>query len=83
VVRHAQRVTGIDRVHAFVGGMHLTGGANEATIARTVEELVAIGSEVVVAGHCTGTKAIHALANTLPQAYVPSNVGTTYHFRAG
>ena len=83
VVRHAQRLTGVDRVHAFVGGMHLTGGANEAIISRTVEEMAAISPAVVLAGHCTGTKAIHALANAFPEAYVPTNVGTTYHFRAG
>ena len=83
VVRHAQRLTGVDRVYAFVGGMHLTGGANEAIISRTVAELVATDPEVVVAGHCTGTKAHHALATALPRAYVPTNVGTTYRFRAG
>ena len=81
VVRHAQQLTGIEHVHAFVGGMHLSGAGKEAVIARTVEELVAIGPEVLVAGHCTGTAAIHALATALPQAYVPANVGTTYHFR--
>src|SRR5258708_2113685 len=26
VLRHAQRLTSIDKIHAFVGGLHLTGG---------------------------------------------------------
>jgi 7,8-dihydropterin-6-yl-methyl-4-(beta-D-ribofuranosyl)aminobenzene 5'-phosphate synthase len=30
VLRQAQRLTGEDRVHAFVGGMHLTGGSSSA-----------------------------------------------------
>ena len=82
VIRHAQRLTGIEQVHAFVGGMHLTGGLFEAIIPRTIDELAAIGPSVLVPGHCTGWKAMHRLAAQLPQAFVPSNVGTTLHFAA-
>jgi len=26
VLRHVQRVTGVDHIHGFIGGLHLTGG---------------------------------------------------------
>ena len=82
VVRHARATTGVERVHAFVGGMHLTGGLFEPIIGRTIDDLVAIGPAVVVPGHCTGWRAVHELIRRLPGAYVQSNVGTTLHFAA-
>ncbi len=80
VIRYAQRLTGINHVHAIIGGFHLTGGIYEPIISRTVEELVRIGPDVIVPGHCTGWKAIHRMADQLPGAYAPSNVGTRFHF---
>ncbi len=80
VLRHAQRLTGIDKVHAFVGGFHLTGGLFEPIIPRTVQELVAIGPDIIVPGHCTGWRATHELARQLPEAYIQTSVGTRLHF---
>ncbi len=80
VLRHAQQITGLKKVYAVVGGLHLTGGIFEAIIPRTIEELAAIGPEVLVPCHCTGWKATHELARRLPEAYVQTSVGTRLHF---
>ena len=80
VLRHAQRLTGINTVYAFVGGLHLTGGLFEPIIPRTISELAAIGPQVIVPGHCTGWKATHELARQLPDAYLQTSVGTRLHF---
>ena len=80
VLRNAQRVTGVTKIDAFVGGLHLTGGLFEPIISRTVTELVAIGPDWVVPGHCTGWRVTHDLARALPEAYVQISVGTTMHF---
>ena len=80
VLKHAQQLTGIEHVHAFVGGLHLTGGLFEPIIPRTINELAAIGPEIVVLGHCTGWKATHEVARQLPQAYLQTSVGTRLHF---
>jgi 7,8-dihydropterin-6-yl-methyl-4-(beta-D-ribofuranosyl)aminobenzene 5'-phosphate synthase len=80
VLRHAQRLTGIDHIHAFVGGLHLTGGLFEPIIPRTIAELARIGPDVVVPGHCTGWKAAHELARQMPGAFVQTSVGTRLHF---
>ncbi len=80
VLRHAQRLTGIDTIYAFVGGLHLTGGIFEPIIPRTISELAAIGPTVVVPGHCTGWKATHEVARKLPEAYIQTSVGTRLHF---
>jgi len=80
VLRHAQRLTGIEKVHAFVGGLHLTGGLFEPIIPRTIAELAKIAPDVIVPGHCTGWKANSELISKLPEAYIPTSVGTRLHF---
>ncbi len=80
VLRYAQRLTGVRKVHAVVGGLHLTGELFEPVIPRTIEELAAIGPDVVVPCHCTGWKAAHELARRLPHAFIQSSVGTRLHF---
>lgn len=80
VVRNAQRVTGVPKVHAFVGGLHLTGGLFEPIISPTVAALTAIGVDWLVPGHCTGWRATHLLAQSFADAYIQSSVGTTLHF---
>jgi 7,8-dihydropterin-6-yl-methyl-4-(beta-D-ribofuranosyl)aminobenzene 5'-phosphate synthase len=82
VLRYAQALTGEQKVHALIGGMHLTGGLFEPIIPRTISELAMIGPDYVVPGHCTGWKAVNLLINTLPDVYLQSNVGTRLHFAA-
>ncbi len=80
MLKHAQHLTGIHKVHAFVGGFHLTGGLFEQIIPRTVAELITISPDIIVPGHCTGWRATHELARQLPGAYVQTSVGTRLHF---
>ena len=82
ILRHVQRLTGQDHIHAFVGGLHLTGGLYEAIIPSTIAELARIGPDVVVPGHCSGWKAVHSIAAARPGAFYNSNVGTCLHFAA-
>ncbi len=82
VLRHARRLTGVEPVYGFVGGLHLSGGLFEAIIPRTLDELAGIGPAVVVPGHCTGWRATHLLAAKLPEAYVQTSVGTRLLFTA-
>jgi 7,8-dihydropterin-6-yl-methyl-4-(beta-D-ribofuranosyl)aminobenzene 5'-phosphate synthase len=39
VLRNAEWITGIEKIHAFIGGLHLTGGIFEKIIPQTIEEL--------------------------------------------
>jgi 7,8-dihydropterin-6-yl-methyl-4-(beta-D-ribofuranosyl)aminobenzene 5'-phosphate synthase len=79
-VHHARKLTGIDPVFAVVGGFHLGGPLFEPIIPPTVEALRQIGPQVVAPTHCTGWRAIHALADAFPEAFVPGSVGTRYIF---
>ncbi len=78
-VLHARNVTGVQKIHAIMGGFHL-GGRSEAIIEPTVDAMVLINPDVVVPMHCTGWKAVHRFAEAMPEAFVFSSVGTTYLF---
>lgn len=80
VLRNAQRLTGVQRLHAFVGGCHLTGAIMEPVIPRTLQEMSALSFDYIVPGHCTGWKATHEVARLHPGAFVQSSVGTTLRF---
>jgi len=82
VLRHAQRLTGEPRVAGLIGGLHLTGGLFESRIEPTVEALRAARIERVVPAHCSGWRAVHAIARALPEAFVQSAVGTSVTFEA-
>jgi 7,8-dihydropterin-6-yl-methyl-4-(beta-D-ribofuranosyl)aminobenzene 5'-phosphate synthase len=80
VMLNAKRLTGTERIHAFIGGMHLTGGIFESIISATVDDVAALAPDYLVAGHCTGYKALAAMALRFPEKYIASSVGTRYTF---
>jgi 7,8-dihydropterin-6-yl-methyl-4-(beta-D-ribofuranosyl)aminobenzene 5'-phosphate synthase len=82
-VRYARKITGVDRVHAVLGGFHLAGLLYEPIIPATVEALREIGPEVIVPSHCTGWRAIHAMADAFPDGFIPGSVGTRYVLEGG
>jgi 7,8-dihydropterin-6-yl-methyl-4-(beta-D-ribofuranosyl)aminobenzene 5'-phosphate synthase len=80
-VRQAVALTGERRVHAIVGGFHLSSSLFEPRIPATVAALAELAPELLVPGHCTGFAAQRALAEALPEAFVPSGVGTVIRLR--
>ena len=80
IVRYAKKLTGIDRVYAVLGGFHLSGALFEPIIPAVVDALAAFEPQWIVPAHCTGWRAQVALANRLPESYVPNSVGTRFEF---
>ena len=78
IVRQAMRLTGVSSLLAVIGGFHLSGPAFEPVIGPTVDALASLRPALLAPGHCTGWRAQHTLAAALPDAWVPSSVGTTY-----
>ena len=68
-------------IHAVMGGLHL-GGVMEHLIPQTVEALKPFDIAYIITGHCTGWRALHALANEYGDRVSQSAVGTTYTFDA-
>jgi 7,8-dihydropterin-6-yl-methyl-4-(beta-D-ribofuranosyl)aminobenzene 5'-phosphate synthase len=82
IVRYARALTGVEQVYAVIGGFHLTGAAFEPIIDDTVAALGDLAPSVVVPAHCTGWRAMHALANRLPEAFIPNSIGTRFELVA-
>ena len=77
-ITYAQRITGVPRVYAVLGGFHLAGKENEKRIEQTVKELKQVNSKLVVPSHCTGWRAMCTIASALPDAFVWNSVGNLY-----
>jgi 7,8-dihydropterin-6-yl-methyl-4-(beta-D-ribofuranosyl)aminobenzene 5'-phosphate synthase len=80
-VKHVQKIVRTSRVHAVLGGFHLTGPIFEPIIGPTIEEMKKIGPDFVVPLHCTGWKAINQFAAKMPEQFFLNTVGTTYVFQ--
>ncbi|MCW4011097.1 MAG: MBL fold metallo-hydrolase [Candidatus Bathyarchaeota archaeon] len=77
-VNYAKQITGIPEVYAVIGGFHLAGKENEKRIEQTINELKRINPKLVVPCHCTGWKAMCALSQEMPDAFVWNSVGNLY-----
>jgi 7,8-dihydropterin-6-yl-methyl-4-(beta-D-ribofuranosyl)aminobenzene 5'-phosphate synthase len=78
IVRYAQRLTGVDQVHAVIGGFHLNGPLFAPIVGPTVDALAELAPDLIVPAHCTGRDAAHAIATALPDAFIQNSVGTRY-----
>ena len=63
-------------IHCVMGGLHL-GGVMERLIPDTVEALRPFAIPHIITGHCTGWRALHALANAFGDGGQP--VGGRHH----
>lgn len=80
-VKHAQKITGIEKIHAMIGGFHLI-SSNSVVIQQTVNDIKAIAPEYVVPMHCTGFEAVTTFAREMPNQFILNTAGTTYVFSA-
>jgi len=72
-------LTGKDRIHAILGGLHL-GRASEAKLKKIAGHLHAYGLEKIGVGHCTGPRAFLALANEFGNRVFLNTVGNRMEF---
>jgi 7,8-dihydropterin-6-yl-methyl-4-(beta-D-ribofuranosyl)aminobenzene 5'-phosphate synthase len=77
-IRYAQELTGVQKVYAVIGGLHLTGALFERIIPPTIAALKELNPALIVPAHCTGWKATHAIARELPEVFAPNSVGTCF-----
>jgi 7,8-dihydropterin-6-yl-methyl-4-(beta-D-ribofuranosyl)aminobenzene 5'-phosphate synthase len=80
-VRQVQKATGIDKVHAIVGGFHLAPAPDEI-VAKTVEAFKEFRPDHVIPAHCTGINTIMALHREMPKTLVLPSTGTRVIFGA-
>jgi len=80
VLHHARQSFPDVPLYAILGGLHLS-GANEAVIPQTVADLRQFDLNTIAAGHCTGWRAMTALASAFGDGILaPTAVGKRYSF---
>ena len=82
ILRYVRKRTGEDRIHAVLGGFHLSGRAFEPIIGATCDAFMEFAPDFLVPAHCTGWAAQRALAERFPDAFIQNSVGTRYEFVA-
>ena len=76
ICRHARNVFPDVPLYALVGGLHLV-YPNEDIIPETIAELRTFDLKVIIPGHCTGWRAVHALIGAFGEGIVdPLAVGS-------
>jgi 7,8-dihydropterin-6-yl-methyl-4-(beta-D-ribofuranosyl)aminobenzene 5'-phosphate synthase len=80
VVKHARNATGVNPVHAIMGGFHLAGPAFEPIVGKTIEELKKINPAYIVPTHCTGRKSVMEIEKAMPAQFILNMAGTGLTF---
>jgi 7,8-dihydropterin-6-yl-methyl-4-(beta-D-ribofuranosyl)aminobenzene 5'-phosphate synthase len=80
-VRRAQEVSGVDKVHAIVGGFHLVRPRTDDEARRTAVEMAAMNPAFIVPMHCTGETFIGEAMRLMPEKVIRPYVGTRLNFQ--
>jgi 7,8-dihydropterin-6-yl-methyl-4-(beta-D-ribofuranosyl)aminobenzene 5'-phosphate synthase len=78
-IRTAMAVSGVDKLHAVLGGFHL-GVAPPDYVEHTIAELKALTPDVVIPMHCTGRSFIAKMRTEMPEQLVDWNTGSRFTF---
>ncbi|MBM1173833.1 MBL fold metallo-hydrolase [Microvirga arabica] len=80
-VRQAQEVSGVQKVHAIVGGFHL-GPAPADYLTQVVAEIAKLEPDVVIPMHCSGNNFIQAARQQMPDKLLVPTTGAQISFGA-
>jgi 7,8-dihydropterin-6-yl-methyl-4-(beta-D-ribofuranosyl)aminobenzene 5'-phosphate synthase len=79
-LNYAIELSGTDKIHAVVGGFHLTGTTYEGAIEPTLKAMGDLDPRYIVPCHCTGWKAVNRIIQLFPEKFIQPSVGTTLDF---
>jgi 7,8-dihydropterin-6-yl-methyl-4-(beta-D-ribofuranosyl)aminobenzene 5'-phosphate synthase len=79
-INHAKRLGETKKIHAVLGGFHLSGALYEEAIEPTINDLQDADPDYIVPCHCTGWKAINTIIQRMPQKFIQPSVGTRFVF---
>jgi 7,8-dihydropterin-6-yl-methyl-4-(beta-D-ribofuranosyl)aminobenzene 5'-phosphate synthase len=77
VLNHARATFPAVPLYGVMGGLHLS-GTTEKIIPDTIGDLERFGLKLLAPGHCTGWRALTAMAKVFGDELVPSAVGKKY-----
>ena len=81
-IRQAQAASGVQKVHAVIGGFHLVPPLNDDYFRQVIAALKEINPDYLVPAHCVGEPFYDMVRQEMPGKVFQSNVGTRYTFIA-
>jgi len=79
-VKAAQKASGIDKVHAVIGGFHIVPPLDDAYIRHTIAAFQEIDPDHLIPAHCTGDRFYDLAREAMGDKVVHSAVGTRFVF---
>ncbi|MHA1264280.1 MAG: MBL fold metallo-hydrolase [Candidatus Helarchaeota archaeon] len=76
-IKYGQKISGIDKIHAVIGGFHLLWSSNKH-LEKVVHFFTKLAPEIISGMHCTGFPFNAKLWETYPQAFAQGVVGTIF-----
>lgn len=74
-VAYARKITGVEKIHGVIGGIHLSGPAIEPIIEQNNEELRKVDPKIIVPMHFTVWKAIERYSQAFPAHFGLNSIG--------
>jgi 7,8-dihydropterin-6-yl-methyl-4-(beta-D-ribofuranosyl)aminobenzene 5'-phosphate synthase len=81
-IRQAQAASGVQKVHAVIGGFHLVPPLNDDYFRQVIAALKEINPDYLMPAHCVGEPFYDMVRREMPGKVFQSNVGTRYTFIA-
>jgi 7,8-dihydropterin-6-yl-methyl-4-(beta-D-ribofuranosyl)aminobenzene 5'-phosphate synthase len=81
-IRQAQTASGVQKVHAVIGGFHLVPPLNDDYFRQVIAALKEINPDYLMPAHCVGEPFYDMVRREMPGKVFQSNVGTRYTFIA-
>jgi 7,8-dihydropterin-6-yl-methyl-4-(beta-D-ribofuranosyl)aminobenzene 5'-phosphate synthase len=81
-IRQAQAASGIQKVHALIGGFHIVPPLDDNYIQQIIGAFKEINPDYLIPGHCAGERFYDLVRAEMPDKVIRSAVGTRFVFEA-
>jgi 7,8-dihydropterin-6-yl-methyl-4-(beta-D-ribofuranosyl)aminobenzene 5'-phosphate synthase len=81
-IRQAQAASGIQKVHAVIGGFHIVPPLTDEYILQVIATFKEINPDYLIPGHCAGERFYDLVRAEMPDKVIRSAVGTRFVFGA-
>ncbi len=79
-VLYGKKVSGVDDIHAILGGFHLTGPGMEKILPKTLQFLKEFSPDIICPMHCTGWDSQHKIKELFGDRFLISSSGSSITF---
>jgi 7,8-dihydropterin-6-yl-methyl-4-(beta-D-ribofuranosyl)aminobenzene 5'-phosphate synthase len=79
-IRQAQAVSGVQKVHAVIGGFHIVPPLDDTYIRQVIGTLKEINPDYLLPGHCSGDRFYDLARAELGERVIHTTVGTRFVF---